>query len=207
MKTFLFALVLLATQAATAQSETTSIDAPAVDTLLAVQTNEGIRFQWTNLTEVNIAHYKIERSLDGENFGQVMTLRPLKNDNGEASYTATDLAPGPGNNFYRLMIKRDDGNVYYTGIVRVTNGSVSTRMNLYPNPLRDHILGIQVDHLPPGDYVLRIYSTLAQLMQTHAFHHEGGLMSESMILNNIRRGVYHISIGGPVQLQQKLLVE
>ena len=61
-----------------------------------------INIEWVVANEQNISNYKIERSIDAKNFQTVALVTPQLN-NTNNKYLWTDLHPGNGINYYRLI--------------------------------------------------------------------------------------------------------
>src|SRR5206468_9362946 len=114
-----------------------------------------------NLNEGDIAQYNLERSSDGRDFTSLKQLAALKNDDGKAAYQLTDPAPLNGNNFYRIKAVDKSGKTVYTPIIKINLSGGITSLNLYPNPVCENHLQIQINQLPPGRYAIRIYNCLS----------------------------------------------
>ena len=68
----------------------------------AYEYNSGIKIEWSNMTEKDVANYFVERSVNGRDFIVIGQRSPLSNQNDNVSYNAFDPTPVPGSNFYRV---------------------------------------------------------------------------------------------------------
>ena len=190
------------------QTQATGTGAPLpvkLSTFKGVQTSGGIELQWTNLTESDVARYIVERSVDGRSFTSLSTVQ-ARNAGGAASYTQLDGAPVAGTNFYRLQVVELSGRVSYSGIVRITPGSTGGVLDIYPNPLQGNVLGLQAGNLPKGNYTVKIYSSIGQVVESKSLNHPGGSFSQTILLSTLKGGVYTLYLSGAGSNLQKQFV-
>jgi hypothetical protein len=96
-----------------------------------------VKIEWTALNELNISQYNIERSVDGKNFISIGNIKAQNNGQQKTEYTFTDFHGANGENFYRIMSISNDGEVKYTGIVKVNFVNAFSTIVLSPNPVKD----------------------------------------------------------------------
>src|SRR5690606_27027987 len=67
-----------------------------------VSNGQANKLTWKTIEEVNLNHFELQRSADGQNFTTISSI-PAKGvgSNGQ-TYAATDEFPFAGNNLYRL---------------------------------------------------------------------------------------------------------
>jgi len=176
-------------------------------TVQVSETSSGIHLQWSNLTETDVLQYILERSSDGKTFYPIHQLMAIKNDGGKADYQLTDASPLHGNNFYRIKAVEKDDVASYSDIIRITIGSSTTSLQLFPVPLQGIHLQVQIDNLPKGIYHIRIYNSLGQMQQEQIISHAGGSMSQTLLLNNLKPGIYLLDVNGKIRLQKQFLVQ
>jgi trimeric autotransporter adhesin len=85
----------------------------------------------------------IQRSADGSSFLPIANIKAKGSSSATTDYTATDLQPLIGINYYRLQSIDFNGSVAYSKIVKVTNSAPYT-IKAFPNPVYD-ILYIQAN--------------------------------------------------------------
>jgi hypothetical protein len=91
----------------------------------------GNELKWQTANEMNVTRFRIERSADGNSWGQVTEINAGSNNN---SYTYTDnhLA---AKCFYRIKAVDADGRITISKIVFVSSERISLPISVYPNPL------------------------------------------------------------------------
>jgi hypothetical protein len=108
--------------------------------------NGQVDLSWGTSTESNNSYFSIEKSSNGQDFAfleNINTKAPGGNSNMALDYSALDLNPYFGINYYRLKQTDLDGNFTYSKVVAV-NFSKKTTVTIYPNPTSDivYISGI-----------------------------------------------------------------
>jgi len=95
--------------------------------------NDKVSIDWKVVNGEKVEHYEVQSSTDGVNFKLVQSV--LASDSIDFEYRIIDNNPIVGNNYYRLVIYEEDGNVRYldTKIVKISN-SIVNKISLFPNP-------------------------------------------------------------------------
>jgi hypothetical protein len=111
-------------------------------TLSAVRNGKNVQLDWQTYTEMNNAGFEIQRSADGANFSSFLKVASKAangNSTSAINYTAEDVKPFSGANYYRLKQTDKDGRVNYSNVVYLKGIAVSnlTLSAIYPNPTRD----------------------------------------------------------------------
>lgn len=163
----------------------------------AYQKNEVIAVEWKVENESNILRYDIEKSVDGNSFSNVGTLAAV---NGTANnYSWTDNSPVANYNFYRIKSVDLNGKVNYTQIVKVFMGKASGDITVYPNPIVNGNVNLQLTNQPAGIYNVRLLNPLGQVVLSKQITHTEGSSTETIKWNyNFARGVYQLEINRPV---------
>jgi hypothetical protein len=161
----------------------------------AYKTGPRVKIEWTVADEINVDHYEAERSANGVNFRALGRISAF-NHGSSINYSTVDSFPLSGNNFYRIKAIDRDGTLKYTSILLVNIEKAKTSMTLYPNPVRNRIINIQLDNLPNGKYQLLIYNDLGQqVFITSIEQHDSGLLNRRFILPlNIKPGFYIVKL-------------
>lgn len=94
----------------------------------AQKSNAGVLLQWITATELNTAHFEIEKSNEGTSFNYLGSVQATNET--LAKYNFTDLNPEEGMNFYRLKMVDKDGSFEYSKIISINytdkrNGRIS----------------------------------------------------------------------------------
>ncbi len=125
------------------------------------QNNEFINLTWQTTMELSNNYFQVERSTDGEKFDSLISIKSLGNSTVIQSYSARDLHPYKGVNFYRLKQIDIDGRFTYSSVVTVKFG-IGNDPVIYPNPVKTLFTAI------PGDEIIReivIYNVQGRAVQ------------------------------------------
>lgn len=103
-------------------------------------TSEGVKLDWTTLSEQNNDHFTIERSKDGEFFEVLSVIPGAGNASQPVSYSMIDPQPHSGISYYRLSQTDFDGQTVQHNTLAVSIIPESgMEMTTYPNPATDLI--------------------------------------------------------------------
>ncbi len=103
--------------------------------------NDHVDLLWTTTNETKNSFFTIEKSKDGVQFESVKKINTQAvngNSQGSLKYTAQDLNPYIGRNYYRLKQTDIDGNYTYSTIVLVSFQN-NQAVSVYPNPSTGNI--------------------------------------------------------------------
>ena len=106
--------------------------------------------------EINISKYEVEKSTNGVNFVKINTTIATGTNNNSTSYNFLDITPAQGNNFYRIRSYNQSGSFDYSKIVLVKLGKTNTGISVYPNPVKDNLIGIAFNNMEKGVYQIRL---------------------------------------------------
>ena len=98
----------------------------------AVKLSKTVQLQWKTTNEINSSHFLVQLSIDGIKFDS-LTLINAFNSNATHTYTAIDLNPNFGKNFYRLKIVDTDGRFTYSPVIKISFES-KNNISIFPNP-------------------------------------------------------------------------
>ena len=157
----------------------------------------GVLINWQVENEGNTKLYEVEKSIDGVNFIKIGTINA--NNTGTASYNWVDLVPNEGNNYYRIRLVTQSGSVAYSQVALVKTGSqVTPGIAVYPNPIVDGVIGLQMNNLPKGKYKIRVINSIGEIMLNKTIEHLGASSTEPLSLaKNIPRGGYKLEVVYP----------
>jgi hypothetical protein len=178
--------------------------------LKAYQQNDNIAVQWTVENEQNMVKYEVEKSANGRDFTQVNTTKATGNDHSTTTYNWLDLNSIKGDNFYRIKSVSLNGSIEYSKIVKVSLGKNKTGVSVYPNPVKDGVIGLQLSNAPAGTYTIILLNNAGQVVEKSTLKHAGGNASETIKPNNyLSAGNYNLEVSGPGNYRQviKVLVE
>jgi len=94
--------------------------------------NNGNLLTWQVANELNLSHYELEKSIDGQNFSFLAKI----NADGKSNYSYTDdVSSFSGVTFYRLKRVDIDGHLNYSGIIKIQSITNSWLVTVNPNPV------------------------------------------------------------------------
>ena len=156
-------------------------------------TDNKASINWNVANEVGIQKYDIEKSVDGIIFNSIgeQTAHNASTD----AYIFIDNNPSTIN-YYRIKAISEAGVAIYSSVVKLsTHSSPLTAFNLYPNPLINKILNLQLTNVAAGKYDVSIYNVLGQKVNEQSITHSGGTGSYGLTINNnLTSGTYLVSI-------------
>jgi len=163
------------------------------NTIAAEIVNGDVGIQWQLKYQVNMNHYEIERSADGTTFSAIGSV---ENNDNLLSYTWIDRAPEQGVYYYRIKGVSNNGVIKYTGNVKVIIVKNGAGIFVYPNPVRDNFIQLQMSE-PAGQYQVRLLSGTGQLVVNSVITHAGGVATHTVNLGNaVVKGVYNLEVTG-----------
>ena len=178
-------------------------------TVKAYQQNTGIQVEWNIATENNIDHYEVEKSANGNDFKKLSTATAKDNNNVAAGYTWFDANPFNGNNFYRIKAVDKSGHVKYSEVVVVKVGNGRADIVIYPNPVKEGTLNIQLNNEPQGTYIIQLFNSLGQQLLTKTIVHAGGSAAQTIKLSStVSKGIYQLQVtNGETKKTQQIIVQ
>lgn len=161
----------------------------------AFEKNNGVQVDWSNLTETDVAEYSVERSANGRDFTSIATQLPTSNLNDRADYTAFDANPVQGTNYYRIRAIEVTGKEVYSKVLAVTIGKDASGLRLYPNPVTDKQVTINLANLKRGAYDLRVVSVSGQDIFRKTIQNQSSNFTQTLSLpSSLKPGVYSMII-------------
>ena len=107
----------------------------------AIPRSGRVDLEWETESEINASHFLVERSTDGLSYESIEYVKTTGGISASARYTAKDISPSFGWNYYRLRMVDLDGSYEYSPIEAVKLDKDASIL-VYPNPVKD-VLFIQ----------------------------------------------------------------
>jgi len=160
--------------------------------------NTGLQVDWTSLAELNVDHYEIERSTDGQQFISIGQVKATGNNSAEKNYSWLDVTPINGISFYRIKAVDADGKFNYSNTIKINpDPSNKAAIAIYPNPVQGNHIAIETGNMNAGNYQYLIFDINGRKVYSHSFRHPGGVLSESILLPaDLGRGIYNLKLNG-----------
>lgn len=164
------------------------------DKISATKAISGTNVAWTILSEINTAEYVIEKSIDGKNFSAVGTVAATN----AGKYAYTDLS-ALGSNYYRIKAIDKDGSFTYSAVVFTVADTKTAALTVYPNPVTNKQVNVQLSNLNKGSYSIEVYNNLGQAILSKAIQFDGGTTSLSLQLpTSVNAGLYRLSVSNGI---------
>ncbi|GGA81806.1 glycoside hydrolase family 44 protein [Puia dinghuensis] len=165
--------------------------------LTAVKTGNDVRLDFTVSDDTGVTSFDIERSADGVAFNSIGTVAATATVPGNAgpnkNYSFYDNRPLRSVDYYRLKIVDRNGGYTYSKTVAVTFDDV-TAITVFPNPAND-VVYVQLP-AQQGPIVLELHESAGKLVRAIQLQSTGGVISTSLDISGLARGVYYLSAGG-----------
>lgn len=159
----------------------------------AYEQGNGIRVDWSNMTESNVLNYSVDRAGDIQNFGSLTKVNATKNDGNRSDYSFFDATPLDGNNYYRVQTTESDGKKQFSVILKVSLNNGQTSITVYPSILINKQLSFQATGLPKGKYSVRIFNNLGQVIHKEDLNMNFRSISGMIQLpSSTKPGTYHL---------------
>ena len=178
--------------------------------ITAAKNNSNIAIEWKVAYETDIAQYEVEKSTDGISFIKVKTTLVTGNNNAANNYIWLDENAQTGDNIYRVKMLGKDGSTKYTENVKVAIVAINTSISIYPNPIKEGKINIQMGNQPSGTYLLSITNNNGQVIYTGTIQNNSSKSNFLINLNSkAAKGIYNLQITTPQNkiTTQKLIVE
>ena len=179
--------------------------APLPVTFLSINANRknaDVLVDWKVELEMNLKQYEVERSQNGVSFAKVTVV--LMDRNNPGSYEWLDQEPAVGLNYYRIRSVDLDGKTSFSSIAKVMIDQPAGSISVYPNPVINGTLNLQLGNQPEGTYSMRLLNPVGQVLLTKKIEHNGGNYTEKINWDyKMARGMYQLEVtkpGGGVHL-------
>jgi hypothetical protein len=164
--------------------------------VMAYQQNRAIVVEWNVANENNVKLYEVEKSTDGNSYTRVNSTTaknlPL------STYSWVDADVAPGFNYYRLKNIDITGRIEYSKVVKVFIGSAHKSITVYPNPVKDNVISLQMLNQPAGNYGIKLLNNDGQVILSKVIQHVNGNNHETIPLKkDIAKGIYTMQVTTP----------
>ena len=160
-----------------------------------------VLLNWATATEINNDFFTIERSRDGFDWDDILTVNGAGNSSQVINYTTRDSFPLDGRSFYRLKQTDFDGSFDFSAVQSVIYHDVDVQEPaIYPNPAKRG-----------GKVQIRLMSEQRLIQRFELINMNGGTLMSSGVpsgslnldTSDLKSGVYLIVL----QLEDKLVVK
>lgn len=161
----------------------------------AVEQRPGVQVDWTSANESDLSHYEVEKATNGVDYRPVAMVAAKGSRAVFANYSWYDANPAPVN-YYRVKGVEASGGLKYSAVVCVKLKNAMSSIEVYPNPVVDKTLHVQLVDQPKGKYDVLLYNQAGQQVYHTTIDHGGGSATQVMILHAaLPQGIYQVRIG------------
>ena len=182
-----------------------------ISNVKAALLNNDVAVEWKVANEINMLGYEVEKSTSGTVFTSSYSVKVNGSNNANNTYNWFDVNATQGNNFYRIKSIDNNGEVKYSAIVKVTiNSSKTGSIKIYPNPVNNNIINLQLTNQPKGNYLLKLTNNIGQTI--YSTNMQSNSINSTLSINipgKLTSGVYNLEVNTPDNKTstQKVIVE
>ncbi len=172
------------------------VPTPVIFTSLqASQHGQKIAVQWQVQNEMDVAQYEVEKSTNGIEFSVVNTTQARLLNSVSADYAWLDDKEVAGTNFYRIKSIGLDGNSKTTQTVKVITSKFRTSFIVYPNPVKDNTINLQIVDPVFGSYQVRLINSNGRTVYSNKMPVSTNSLLKSINVGaNLPKGIYKLEI-------------
>ncbi len=187
--------------------------APVPVTFTSVRANRqvnNILVEWKVENELNIDHYEVEKSADGQHFTKVNSQPARGNNQGAAiQYSWLDTSPLDGANFYRIRSISIVSVSKLSQVVKVNMDKLPAEITVFPNPIgQDGMINLSLENEPAGNYQVSVMNGEGQTVLMKTLNHPGGNTLYSIKMEQtLAHGNYLVKVvgAGSINLALKIV--
>jgi len=155
------------------------------------------QLNWQTSQEINSSYFEVQRSNDGNRFEPIATVTAKGLSGIAVNYQSKDDLTFYADNsaFYRLKMVDIDGKFAYSAIVLLkTNGTVVSRLNIWPNPFMSQL---NVNYVAEKDGAVQIKMSSADgktVIQSNTIVKKGQNVFAINQAQSLPKGTYVLNI-------------
>lgn len=153
------------------------------------------QLEWMTATEENSSYFAIERSWNGRDFEEIMTINAAGQSMEMLTYQFTDREDNNENVFYRLRMVDLDGSYEYSKVISFRSscqGYLSLNQ-IYPNPAKN-TLNISLNAQSQQNITVTIYNSFGMKVKEEAVVISQGNTIHHLQVTDLSKGVYFLQV-------------
>jgi hypothetical protein len=162
---------------------------------------------WSTSSETNTSYFIIERTINGQDFTAIDTLKAAGNSARLISYQVKDLNPAEGNNYYRLTEVDIDGKVTSGELIAARFSRTFHGLSVIPNPAQSEI-GVNFEsskNMPVTVYVIDTKGIVVLTKKALSLY--DGLNEVPFNISVLPAGIYSVQLRTPSESQNTRFVK
>jgi len=163
----------------------------------ASRKNNNIQLSWTVEDEIALQKYIVEYATDGFHFKALEEVKSA-NTSIRKTYTVLHSSPGAGDHFYRIKGISLGDKVQYSPIARVSGAENQPALNVYPNPVVNKTLQMQLNISQAGIYSMHLVNSIGSKQELASKLLPAGQSIQTVHLpKNTGAGIYRLQLTAP----------
>ena len=156
-----------------------------------------IAVEWSLINETDISNHEVERSADGINFIKVGAVNSKGNGSATTIYNWLDVQPATGIYYYRIKSIGLYGAIAYSETVKVKMVKSTPGMYVFPNPVTDDNINLQLNLTVQGVYRVRLINAAGQELLKQNIAHPGSNATHKITpAQMLTKGTYVLEVMG-----------
>lgn len=166
--------------------------------------DQEVELSWTTASEHNSSHFVVERTVDGVEWSQLVTVQSAGNSNSLLTYSIMDSERSLETVYYRLTQVDVDGaaKMYDPVSINCEESASVNEVLTYPNPSNsDFYVQIKSANYE-GDGVLKVIDVHGATIQTLPIKIQKGVTIQTIEKTHLAPGIYYISVENALENYQ-----
>lgn len=179
-----------------------------ISSIRAVKENRTVKVSWEVSTEKDVQQYEIQRAGGTSGFTKLGEMAKATGTSSQ-SYQWIDINPVMDINQYRIKVMMNDGSSFFSRLASVLMDEQKAEMKIYPNPVQQYEIKMQLTNMEKGKYTARLFDTKGQLVMNQVIDYDG--LSRSLaiqISRQLNKGMYFFQLtNNKTKLNQSIMIE
>lgn len=158
----------------------------------ASKSAQHVDIAWSTATEINNDHFTIEKSIDGQTWSAIATVKGAGSSERVNQYASIDASPVNGTQYYRLVQTDYNGASSYSDIVVINFQKESSinAVSTYPNPTHNVVnVTLNANEQPESIHVVILNAMGQKVLELDQF-----AATFTLDMSELENGVYSMEI-------------
>lgn len=165
--------------------------------ITASRKNNNIQLSFSVANEINMQHYMVQYSKDGRTFSDINKV-DIAGTGSSKTYQAMDVQSASATHFYRIKGISIGGKEQFSSIAKVSSLSNAASVQVYPNPIADKRMQLELNNTVAGNHQLVIIGNNGQRFVLPAIKLAGTQQLQTVQLpSQITPGIYQLQVTAP----------
>lgn len=156
----------------------------------AQKQNSAVVLNWQSAAETAFSHFNVERSVNGQVFSTLQTVKALGNN---STYSITDNNPSAGYNYYRLKMADSNGMASYSKTISVDMRHAGIGFSIAPNPAREQCT-IHINAAAAYTEMVTVTNSAGTVVAKEKIALQPGLNQKALNIASLPKGVYLLTL-------------